>query len=340
MRRLETAALQRNTAANTLSELGWQGLTQLCRDVSAQHAPDRELSRDPRTGLPVLCSPARAGRLSRTSEYCPVCDEDTCPAVDVVELPGSDSAWLTPNLYPMVFPFDEPSPASGIHLVHWSSSFHDGGWPGSTPDVAMALLRQLADAEEFLLHAAPDSYPASGAGHRGHVGVIKNRGRRVGGSVYHDHQQILLAATAPIEPARSVGLAASLLAKVRPDCLVENRDDLATTLVPDFMARPLHTFVVPHGDPVGWLHHMQPATRDAVAVCLTRLFAAVDTLMSADGREPAWSLTVHTGQGCGPLFELRPLTQTMGGFEQLGLYLCEERPCSSAARLAEALPVD
>lgn len=338
MRRLESSALLRNTTAGKLAELGWQGLEQLCRDVTAPNAPDREVSHDPRTGLPVVRSQARANRLAGAPGECPVCDERLCPAVDLTELPDGDTAWLTPNLYPIVYPFVEPSPASGIHLVHWSSLTHEGGWPGARPRVAAALLRQLASAEEFLLHAAPDSYPDSGAGHRGHVGVIKNRGRRVGGSVFHDHQQILLAKAAPIEPALSIGLARALLDETKPEYIVETTDDLATTLVPEFMSRPLHAFVVPHGEPAGWLHHMQEATRDAVASSLARLFMAVDTLMSSGGSEPAWNLIVHNGQGCAPLFELRPYTQPIGGYEQLGLYLSEERPATSAARLTEALP--
>ena len=109
-------------------------------------------------------------------------------------------------------------------------------------------------------------------------------------------------------------------------------------LVPPFMRRPLHAFIVPHvANPVGWLHHLADDLRDAVAVAVARLTAAVDDLMTASHGEPAWNLVLHAGQGCDPLFELRPYTQAPGGYEHLGLYLCEETPATSAGRLREAL---
>jgi hypothetical protein len=36
--------------------------------------------------------------------------------------------------------------------------------------------------------------------------------------------------------------------------------------------------------------------------------------------------------------ELLPFTQPLGGYEHLGLYMCEELPEVSAGRLRDALP--
>jgi hypothetical protein len=99
------------------------------------------------------------------------------------------------------------------------------------------------------------------------------------------------------------------------------------------MRRPLSAFVVPTGDDTGWLHHMPPEVLDACAFAIARLTLAVSVAMASSGAEPAWNLVCHAGPGCGPLFELRAFTQPLGGYEHLGLYLCEERPETTAARL-------
>lgn len=337
VRRLEPAALGRNTAACSLEALGFDALAEVCRQTTGAHAPEPAVATDPRNGLPVVASPVRAHRLGLPEHICPVCDGHTCPAVDVAELPGGDKAWLTPNLYPICFPFESPAAASGIHLVHWSSLFHHRGWPGADERTAAALLSQLARAEGFLLHHAPEHFPQTGEGHRGHVGVIKNRGRRVGGSVLHDHQQILLTAATPQQPPLTRGLPAQLLLDTPRELLVERTHGLCTTLVPAFMARPLTAFIVPHGPAAGWLHHLDAAVLSALASASARLTAALDALMTEQFGEPAWNLICHTGEGCGPLLELRPFTQPLGGYEHLGLYLTEETPAASAARLRHAL---
>lgn len=336
MSALPREALDARTASVSLEALGFAGLEALCRDSAAQHAPDRALGHDPRGDLPIAYSEARRGRLAAAG--CVVCDDKTCPAADIAALPGDDVAWLTPNFYPVAYPFPAGTADAlhGLHLVQWSSLRHGGGLIGADAATAAALFAQLARAEDWLLHHADARYPESGDGHRGYVGVIKNRGRTVGGSVEHDHQQVLLSNLPFAEPPATRGLRAMLLEQARPELQVE-RIDGVRTLVPRFMRRPLHAFIVPEGQDVGWLHHLQPGTRDAVALAVARLSRAVSTLMSDSGREPAWNLIVHSGAGCGPLLELRAFTQPLGGYEHLGLYICEEQPATSAGRLRDAV---
>jgi hypothetical protein len=335
---LDRAALARNSKSTSLDELGFAGLEDLCRTSSAWHAPERRLGHDPRGELPVAYSEARARRLGAAG--CVVCEGQTCPAADVAELPAGDVAWLTPNYYPVAFPFEDGLPPGrvlhGLHLVHWSTLRHDGGLIGAEPAVATAIFEQLVRAEEWLLHHADDHYPETGEGHRGHAGVIKNRGRTVGGSVEHDHQQILLSNVPFAEPPQTRGLRSALLADAVAERTVADLDGLATIVVPSFMRRPLHAFIVPAGEDAGWLHHLERPVREALAVATARLTLAISALMAAGGREPAWNLVCHTGAGCGPVLELRPYTQPLGGYEHLGLYICEERPETSAARLRRA----
>jgi hypothetical protein len=242
MTALSRAALAANTAAPSLDALGFAGLERLCVASAARHAPDRVLGIDPRGDLPVAYSAARAGRLGAPG--CVVCDGATCPAADVAELPDGDAAWLTPNHYPVAYPFRDGAGAAddpegrdaaqvlrGLHLVHWSSLRHDGGLIGADAATAAALFAQLARAEEWLLHHAGERYPATGAGHRGHVGIIKNRGSRVGGSVEHDHQQVLLSSVAFAEPPATRGLRAAL-ADGAGHHVVDDVGGLARTVVP------------------------------------------------------------------------------------------------------------
>lgn len=359
-RELPPETLHARTHARSLADIGLDGLARACRDDAGAHAPEPRLGTDPRWDRPVVYSPARAGRLGH--DGCVVCGAETCPAVDIVELPprpgdtGPDHAWLTPNLYPNVYPFtarddtNGDAPPRGVHLVHWSSRRHERGLPGAPPAEAVALWRQLARAEEFLLHggdgAADLRLSETGDGHRGHVGIIKNKGSRVGGSVFHDHQQILLSDVEPCEPRLVSGLGAALLRDAPAALTVDEVDGLATTIVPPFMSRPLSAFVVPASatrqPESGHLHHLSPDVLDALAIAIARLCGAIDAVMAAPDApgpgEPAWNLVVHTGPGRGPLVELRPYTQPLGGYEHLGLYMCEELPETSAARLRDALP--
>ncbi|MGQ0551733.1 MAG: hypothetical protein ACT4PU_00770 [Planctomycetota bacterium] len=350
MTALKRETLAGNTAARSLGKLSFTALETLCRESAAAFLPDAESACDPRGPLPIAYSENRRKRLGIPG--CVVCESRTCAAVDWHALPGEDLAWLTPNLYPIVAPrvgsdaMGASASASGgahgvhgIHLVHWSSLRHDGGLIGAEPATAAALFAQLARAGEWLLHHADAQYPESGEGHRGHVGLVKNRGRTVGGSVEHDHQQLMLSSVPFAEPAATRDLAAALHAA--PAALrVDDINGLATTLVPPFMRRPLHAFIVPRRSvtPAGWLHHLDEKVRDAVAFAVARLCQATSTLMANEGREPAWNLICHEGLGCEPIFEMRPFTQPLGGYEHLGLYLCEERPATSAARLRAALP--
>jgi hypothetical protein len=354
-RALPREALDARSAGRSLATLGFAGLVEQCRQGAGAHAPDTLSARDPR-GFPIAYSHERAGRPVGRADRCPVCDNETCAAVDVLDLPGGDAAWLTPNLYPILYPYEAPrsaaAPIPGVHLVQWSSLRHDGGLTGAGPATACAIVAQWARAEEFLLHHADARFPESAPGpdglpHRGHCGLVKNRGRTVGGSVEHDHQQILLSAAAFAEPPLTHGLADALLREAAPARLVERLDD-ALVVVPGFMRRPLHAFIVPlapgatpGGPPraarAGWLHHLPTPARDALAVAIARLARAVSLDMQRRGLEPAWNMILHTGPGCAPLLELRPHTQPLGGFEQLGLWLSEERPETSAGRLREAL---
>jgi hypothetical protein len=54
-------------------------------------------------------------------------------------------------------------------------------------------------------------------------------------------------------------------------------------------------------------------------------------------KELAYIFTIHTGPGAGIYFEFLPHTQEMGGFEHLGLWVCNDSPANAAANLREVI---
>lgn len=60
-------------------------------------------------------------------------------------------------------------------------------------------------------------------------------------------------------------------------------------------------------------------------------------IMSMLGREPAFNMTINNGRGAGLYLEFLAHTQEIGGFEQLGLWVCQESTTNAAAYLREKL---
>jgi hypothetical protein len=57
-------------------------------------------------------------------------------------------------------------------------------------------------------------------------------------------------------------------------------------------------------------------------------------IMPRIGKEVAYNVTTHNVHGGTLYFEFLPYTQEMGGFEHLGLYLCQGNPkeCAQISR--------
>ena len=49
--------------------------------------------------------------------------------------------------------------------------------------------------------------------------------------------------------------------------------------------------------------------------------------------ETAYTVLTNNGPGAGLYFEFLPYTQEIGGYEQLGLFLCQEDPRKAALKL-------
>lgn len=54
--------------------------------------------------------------------------------------------------------------------------------------------------------------------------------------------------------------------------------------------------------------------------------------------QPAYNMIINNGPGCGLYLEFLPQTQKMGGYEQIGLFVCQANAADSAKQLREQIP--
>jgi hypothetical protein len=59
--------------------------------------------------------------------------------------------------------------------------------------------------------------------------------------------------------------------------------------------------------------------------------------MPAIGKPTAYNITVSNGPGAGLYCEFLPYTQETGGFEHLGLWVCQDTPNRVAPTLRDAI---
>jgi hypothetical protein len=64
---------------------------------------------------------------------------------------------------------------------------------------------------------------------------------------------------------------------------------------------------------------------------------AFQELMPKMGKEYAYNALVHTGPGAGLYVEFLPYTQEDGGYEKLGLWVCQESPEGAADVLRKTI---
>lgn len=319
-------------------------------DVAAWK-PEARVVLDPRSGVRTVFSPARARRPHDRPPpppppltECLVCAGKTTDVVDVAPLSGGHSTFVNLNLFPVVWPFDgggagELGPtANGLHLLQWVSTDHEADLDNLDPADGAVLLERLGILEERL--SSIGSFPETGPGRRGHVGIMKNVGRLVGGSIVHGHQQIFATNVRPLALERDAAFCeregepfASFILRETPDDLRIAERDGVVILVPPFMARPLDMMIVVADPAVADVRDLDDRGRLALATALRDATRTVVSLMPRHGREVAYNLTFHNGIAGGLYVEVLPYTQEQGGCERLGLNLCQGSPESSAAEI-------
>ncbi len=114
-----------------------------------------------------------------------------------------------------------------------------------------------------------------------------------------------------------------------PGRLLLEETDHFVAAVPYFMKRPLQT-VIYYKHEQDYLHHVDEDHLTDLAGILRKNTSAVISLMEKMGREPAYNIIFHSGPGAQLYLELLPYTQETGGYEHLGIYVCQGSPRTTA----------
>ena len=313
----------------------------------ASFAPDGFCQMDPRNGDWIVYNSARARRphdnhaekatasQAPAARPCLICQGKTTQVVDVANL-SQGFTFINKNLYPIFFPEkQDKSPDSkpglatnvqGFHFLQWTSSFHEKDWHNMPLGDRSIVMNRLAALEKKLLEI-PNA----------HVSIIKNYGHLVGGSLAHGHQQIavsnimpnrILQDTAFLEEHEET-FSSYLLRNTPPELVIKDYGP-AVLVTPYFMRRPYDMTLLIKEPSKSYLHMLNPKEIEAIADGWQDAIRIMITIMPRIGKEIAYNVTTHNGPGAGLYFEFLPYTQEMGGFEHLGLYLCQGNPYQSA----------
>ena len=332
-------------------------------DGIKKYAPDGVCQVDPRNGERVVFNSARTrrphdNRPGKSPQIgapddleCAICKGRTTSVVDVADL-SEGFTFINKNLFPILFPAEDAVefPADGgetlthsrglrthgMHFLQWTSSIHDQDWQNMPIDDLVVVLERLAALESSLLDSLG-----------GYVSVIKNFGRLVGGSLVHGHQQICTSNLMPRKirqnqdfETRMGDTFASFLLQENPVEFTVRDYGGAVLLVPYFMRRPFDTFLVLKDTKKRYLHELTGQEVRAVAQGWQDAIRMILVVMPQIGRETAYNVTLLNGPGAGIYFEFLPYTQETGGFEHLGLFLCQGNPNAVSEQIREILGQD
>lgn len=328
----------------------------------AKNKPLRHFQIDPRNGDRIVYSETRAKRPHDTKKFekeestasgeCVVCEGKTTGVVDIIST-SEGFTFINKNLFPVTYPFDdEPSrkdpfsrtgqQAIGSHFLQWPSNLHDKDLDNMALEDIFIVLRRLCILEKSLLHfegsGMPISHKLADGSHYGYIGVIKNVGRLVGGSLVHGHHQIVHTNIKPrkirddqhFKELQRCGFSQYLLEYNPAEYKVKEYQGGVVFLVPYFMKRPLDAILLLRDGSKDYLHHLDDKELYSLGEALRDVMAALKILMPSTGRELAYNWVMHEGDIGGMYVEILPWTQEIGGYEQLGIYLCQGHPESTA----------
>lgn len=371
---LTRRALQKILQNHDIGQLSLLEITRLFQSEAdlAEYAPDGVCQIDPRTGDRVVYNSARArrphdNRLEKpaaaevnNNQPCLICQGKTTGVLDAANL-SQGFTFINKNLFPVLYPAaTHPeaagSPANpgqiaarGFHFLQWTSSLHHNDWHNMPqPDRVVVMKRLAALEKKLLVDAAAEaalSPPWGDDAYRsGFVSIIKNYGHLVGGSLAHGHQQIGFSNIMPrrfgdnrrFEMERGETFADYML-RQNPANLVIKDYGPATLLTPYFMRRPFDMLLLLRNTKRRYLHQLSDEEIKAVADGWRDAIRFMRWIMPQWGREIAYNIITNSGPGAGLYFEFLPYTQEMGGFEQLGLFVCQANPQDSAAQIRKFL---
>ncbi len=354
---LKKDRIQKLLYSENLEQIDFNDLSNLIRqnnDIS-NYLPDGDFQIDPRDGLKIIFNTARSKRPhdtkkheSKTSDLnsCIICDGNTTSIIDLAQL-SEGQTFINQNLFPILFPFEKNATSDklnchGMHFLQWTSSIHGNDWNNMPVNDCVIVLKRLAALEKKLLCNNSDFYSSNQdwdneENTKGFVSIIKNYGRLVGGSLQHAHQQIMLSSVMPLKYKHNLDFEKNNNLKYSKYILLENPEDLtvkdygeAVLIVPYFMRRPYDMQLVLKNSEKRYLFQLNENELLSCAYGISEAIRAILEIMPKLGREPAYNINIHNGPGAGLYIEFLPYTQEIGGYEHIGLYLCQGRPENSA----------
>lgn len=321
---------------------------------------------DPRSNEAIIYNPSRVDRPhdyhekgeppSPSRKPCPICRGNTTGILDLANL-SDGYTFINKNLYPVLSPpplqkeNEDPhdSPVWGMHLIQWTSSYHDRNWHNMPLEDCAVVMSRLAAAEKKLLAVGNDiskELIAGGSPNRDqcYVSIIKNVGSAVGGSLEHDHQQIILGNLAPRRILnnqrflKKQGMTFSEYSQKTnpPEYLIRDYGS-AVLLVSEFMRRPFEMILAIKDFEKSYLHEFDPAVFLAISKGWKDATRLYQELMPQLDRELAYNVVTHNGPGAGLYFEFLPYTQEQGGLEHLGMAICQAEPEQVAKQIRAIL---
>jgi len=377
-RKINRQALENILQAQDIDSLSYDALTDLFLNEKEiqSYAPDGICHIDPRNGDRIVFNSRRARRphdnippteqllpkLSR--EDCAICNGVTTGVIDVTEL-SEGFTFLNKNLFPILYPSESSDrnpinhdvtnlditgrAAHGLHLLQWTSSYHDRDWHNMPKSDRIVVMNRLAVLERKLLTSASDFMPpvnksSKSADHFGYVSIIKNFGRLVGGSLVHGHQQIGFSNVIPRRvldhhnflEKHGYSFADYMLNSNPKELLIKDYGP-TVLLVPYFMRRPYDMYLIVKDTSKSYLYQLDELEIGAIADGWHDAIWLMLAAMTSIGKEQAYNVITNNGPGTGIYFEFLPYTQEIGGFEHLGLYLCQGNPYSVSEHIASMM---
>lgn len=374
---LSNEDIQKITQTANIDEISFEEIREffLEEETIAKFKPDGVCQIDPRSGERILFNTSRARRphdndvvehkLPEENRRCVICEGKTTGVVDVAEL-SEGFTFINKNLFPILYPFDtthfgskpafddwqtlpKDAPAHGYHFLQWTSSQHDKDWRNMPLEDRMVVMRRLGALEEFLLSKSGDYMLTNlkfGDKHEysGFVGIIKNHGRLVGGSLEHSHQQISLSNIMPqsfynnwrFSQDRGLFFSQFMLEENPAELTIKDYGE-AVLLTPYFMRRPFDMMLIVKDTEKKYIHQLDESEVRAVSEGWHDAIRAIHKIMPQIGREVAYNVVTHNGPGAGLYFEFKPYTQETGGFEHLGLFVCQANPKNTVEVIQDTL---
>ncbi len=326
----------------------------------SNYKPDSIFQIDPRNGELIVYNSSRSSRPHSGSpqvdqkievnDFCPICDGKTTGIMDIAEL-SEGFTFINKNMFPIFYPFENESKNSmdsvsfGLHFLQWTSSIHKVDWHNIPLKDAKIVFERLANLEKKLLLDSKDFMPMSLSEVEekvtfGYVSIIKNYGKIAGGSLSHGHQQIVSSNIMPKQIynnwnfySRTQENFTEFLLNDNPDELIVKDYGSAVLVVPYFMRRPFDMFLIIKDTSKKFLHNLNNEEMETVCLAWQEATRTMLEILKSLHKEEAYNITINNGPGAGLYFEFLPFIQLIGGYEKIGLWVCQESPLVAAETL-------